>query len=446
MFPISLDPHTVKGLRAVAKIDDFVMRYLFSIAGFLYGRAILFSIVLTLGFPLTLARGQGAQILGPQDTKVSSLCDMSHKVLKEASAVRGLSVVSTVPCIVEDKEAVRTFLNDTIRTELPPHKLAMEEVAYKAIGLIPDSFDYQTGLVEFLVTQIGGYYNPKKKLFVMAGWLPAALQKGVAVHELTHALQDQHYNLKPLMDTHNATTDAGLAVSALVEGDASAVMFDYERKEQGQPSLSTVSSIDGMLLLQVLGLGMGEGVPESLKTLLIFPYTSGLRFVHALLTRGGYGAVDRAYARLPTTTREILHPEEYLTGTFVAQIPSVEELEGVSAGRTVEYADVLGEFGISSLFRGLAATKEKGVAAAVGWVGDRLAVFPERNGERIISWLTRWESESDANEFATLYQQYRRGLAEQPMLGEQNARRIQRSVSVAIRQKSVSVVIKERVR
>jgi hypothetical protein len=125
----------------------------------------------------------------PTNTDVS-LCALTDEALKHASEVRELKPLSAVPCVVEDKAAVTQFLQDTIREDLPPQKLAMEELAYRAIGLIPDSFDYQHGLVEFLVGQIGGYYNPKKKLFVMAGWLPASVQQGVAVHELTHALQE----------------------------------------------------------------------------------------------------------------------------------------------------------------------------------------------------------------------------------------------------------------
>jgi hypothetical protein len=353
----------------------------------------------------SLAWAQGASIESD-----ASLCSLSGEALSGASAVRELVPRAAVPCIVEDKAAVTRFIQETIRADLPPHKLAHEEVAYKAIGLIPESFDYQHALIDFLVGQIGGYYNPKKKLFVMAGWLPASVQKGVAVHELTHALQDQHYNLSSIMNVRSATTDSGLAASALVEGDASAVMFDYERFMAGQGPLRGVASVDSMLLLQVLGFGLVGDVPESLKALLIFPYTSGLRFVHVLLRRGGYAEVHKAYGRVPTTTREILHPEEYVAASFSAHIPLDAELEAAPEGVNPVYTDVLGEFGVSTLFRGVTATKDRGPSAAAGWVGDKLGVFPASGGTQIVSWLTRWESEGDAREFATLYREYLESL------------------------------------
>lgn len=375
----------------------------------------------------------------------SSLCALSRQALKGASAVRELVPRAPVPCIVEDKASVTRFIQETIREDLPPQKLAHEEVAYKAIGLIPESFDYQHALVDFLVSQIGGYYNPKKKLFVMAGWLPASVQEGVAVHELTHALQDQHYDLNSIIKAKSATTDSGLAASALVEGDASAVMFDYERFITGQAPLREISSVDSMLLLQVLGFGLAGDVPESVKALLIFPYTSGLRFVHVLLKRGGYTAVHEAYRRVPTTTREILHPDEYVAASFSAQIPRDSELEGALQGVDPVYTDVLGEFGVSSLFRGVVATKDRGPSAAVGWVGDKLGVFPTSGGARVVSWLTRWESEADAREFMTLYREYLGGVYGISMSHGETTLSQSRSARLTQRGSDVSLVITERI-
>lgn len=394
------------------------------------------AVILSTGAPVTAQEGANNPDL--------SLCALSQQALRNASAVRQLTPRTDVPCIVQDKAAVTRFIEETIREDLPPRKLAQEELAYKAIGMIPDSFDYQHALVEFLVSQIGGYYNPKKKLFVMAGWLPAAVQGGVAVHELTHALQDQYYDLRSVMNVARATTDTGLAVSALVEGDASAVMFDYERRNAGQVSLRELSSVDSIVLLQVLGLGIGAEVPESIKALLIFPYTSGLRFTHALLTRGGYPEVDRAYARVPSTTREILHPQEYVTRSFVPSIPEANELAGAPAGVVAEYTDVLGEFGISALFRGVAQTKDRGTAAAAGWLGDRVGVFPAQQGVRVISWLTRWESESDAREFAVLYREYLGGLHNTTMGEGETALGVHRRAIITQRDAEVSLVVRAR--
>lgn len=336
----------------------------------------------------------------------NSLCELATGALKRASEVRGLKPKADVPCLVQDQAAVTSFIQATIREDLPPQKLAMEELAYKAIGLIPKSFDYQNRLVEFLVSQIGGYYNPKKQHFVMAGWLPASVQGSVAEHELTHALQDQYYNLGVIVDPKLATTDSGLAASALIEGDASAVMYDCQRAGAGLVSLKDERSIDAVLLLQVLGIGFNGEVPESVKALLVFPYSSGLRFTHALLKNGGYTRVDQAYQRIPKSSREILHPEEYLRGSFTPSIPADSELKNGAEAESLDYTDVLGEFGISSLFTGSAVTRDRAALAAQGWVGDKLGVFTATDKTKRVRWLTRWESEKDAQEFLEVYKEF----------------------------------------
>jgi hypothetical protein len=282
----------------------------------------------------------------------------------------------------------------------------MEELAFRAVGLIPDDFNYGKRLVDFLVSQIGGYYDPKEKRFVMAAWLPGSIQHGVAVHELTHALQDQHFGLRKLLNPKAGTTDSDLAISALIEGDASAVMFDEQSRRASNIKLQEMPSVDSLLLFQVLGLNFGaEGgeVPDALKGILIFPYTSGLRFVHALLLKGGYAEINKAYASPPKTSREILHPDEFLAASFTPSIPEPSELPSYSQENKPEYLDTLGEFAISGILSAVPSSKPNAALAAKGWVGDRLAVFPSREGVRGVSWVTRWESERDAQEFLDTY-------------------------------------------
>ena len=331
--------------------------------------------------------------------RAESLCSLSATALVEASQIRGLKKKVDVPCVVKKRSQIRRFLEETIREELPPERLRHEELLYKSIGLIPEQYEYKEGLVSFLVSQIGGYYDPKAKQFVMASWLPSIVQRSVAIHELTHALQDQHFDLARIIDAKALTTDEGLAHSAIVEGDASAVMFDKQFREGGAPPLARQGSIEGILLTQVLGQGAMQGVPESIKGMLMFPYTSGLRFAHAALRRGGYTVLDTVYGKLPSTTREILHPEEYFEGSVPVSIPSDAEL----TDERVLYSDVIGEFGISSLFAGSSKLKLDGVTAAVGWIGDRAVLIQSEGGKPITRWLLRWETSHDAAEFCQAY-------------------------------------------
>ncbi len=332
-------------------------------------------------------------------------CAVAATALEQAVKLRGLERRSQVPCLVSDKAQVAKFLRETIATKLPPNKIEMEQLVYRTLGVVPDDYDYANGIIELYASQIGGYYDPEKKHFIMAAWMPAAVQVTVAVHELTHALQDQHFNLDKMMDPKLENGDQLLAIAALVEGDATAVMTDYMRALAGQGPLSKEGSIDGLLLQQVLAGSAGgfEKTPEALRGLLLFPYTSGLRFAHRLLLAGGYSEIDRAFRNPPTSSREILHPDVYLSKGRPSSIPGPEELDrGASSEREI-YTDVIGEFGISAILGAGQKQKNEAVTAATGWLGDRVGVFATSSAERLVSWKTRWESEQDAQEFAEAY-------------------------------------------
>ena len=243
-----------------------------------------------------------------------SLCQIATGAIEQASNIRSLRVKSKVPCEVHDKEKVKNYLLDTLENKVTFEKLRKEEAVFKALGFIPEDFNYKDGIVELYLGQIGGYYDPDKSYYVMAGWLPAMLQTTIAVHELTHALQDQYFNLQTFLDLKMQSNDELLARSALVEGDATAVMYDFARVTAGQKRLEEESNVEGLMLQSVISASMVAGmgkVPKTLQSMLIFPYTSGLRFAHELLRKGGYKQIDQAFNKPPRSTEEILHPEKY---------------------------------------------------------------------------------------------------------------------------------------
>lgn len=336
-------------------------------------------------------------------------CSIADSAISDASSIRKLPIKREVPCLVHQKEQVKQYLLHAIDTKIPPAKLAMEALVYKAIGMIPEQFDYHGGIVDLYLNQIGGYYDPEQGHFVMAGWMPAILQTTVAVHELTHALQDQYFNLEKFMDEKQLAGDALLARSALVEGDATAVMMDYARKLAGQTGLEKEESVETMMLQNVIGssmVGALNTIPQSMQMQLIFPYTSGLRFAHHLLKQGGYAAIDAAFKRPPRSTEEILHPEKYAKQSPDFQIPDAQALRPAHASSAqLEYEDTLGEFAISTLLANFTPDKSAAAEGAAGWGGDKLAVFEDQEGkQRHIVWRTSWDSEADARDFLRLYE------------------------------------------
>ena len=334
-------------------------------------------------------------------------CTIAGGAFTQAVSIRKLDKRQEVPCFVHDKARVRKDLLETIQHKMPKQKLELEGLAYQVLGFVPEGYDYQRGIIDLYLENLGGYYDPEKNHFVMAGWLPAILQTPVAVHELTHALQDQHFDLDRFMDA-GQPSDQLFARLSLVEGDATAVMVDYARGLVGQPPIAAQANVDALMAQNIIGsaaVSTMSAVPESLKMMLIFPYTSGLRFVHHFLRDGGYEHVSEMFRVPPRSTEEILHPEKY-GGSPDFQIPTVAEVQQFSpiGVLTTQYTDTIGEFAIRALLSAGGGKKPQIIKASIGWDGDLLYLGKSQKAtERYLFWSTRWSSPEDAAEFAALY-------------------------------------------
>src|SRR6202049_1888771 len=128
-----------------------------------------------------------------------------------------------------------------IKREAKRHLVSRAELVLKKFGLLPRDFDLGTFLVALLKEQIAGYYDPKTRAVNLLDWLGADQQKPVLAHELTHALQDQSFNLEKYMkpaDTDLAkkkevtaqdieNDEISTTRQAVVEGQAMVVLVDY---------------------------------------------------------------------------------------------------------------------------------------------------------------------------------------------------------------------------
>ncbi len=329
-------------------------------------------------------------------------CSIASSAMETASRIRGLKLKQAVPCKLQNRDQVERYLQDAIKKKVPEKKLKGEERIYKLIGLIPLDYDYTNGLIKLYTDQLGGYYDPEKKYYAMAAWMPTAFQMPIAVHELTHALQDQHFDLEKLIDEKENPGDALMARLALVEGDATAVMLDYARELQGGSPVSQDEDVSAFMLQNLAGSMLSPGLssaPPALQALLIYPYVSGLNFVHSILRDEGYKGVNKLFQNPPRSTEEILHPQKYGAEEKDFRDVPVGQTEFSAAIKEPEYSDRLGEFVIATLL-GSWIGPSAASASAGGWAGDRIALF-NREGSDLgyVAWWTSWDTTKDAEEF-----------------------------------------------
>ncbi len=331
-------------------------------------------------------------------------CSIASSAIGVASSIRGLSILRTVPCKLQSRAEVEKYLRQTLHKKVPAERVQREGVIYRLLGLIPMDYDYVNGVVKLYTDQIGGYYDPEKEYYAMAAWIPAVMQMPIAVHELTHALQDQHFNLDHLVDDEKEFSDTLMARAALIEGDATAVMIDYSRKMTGQPPISQDESVTSVMMQNISGAMISSSLtqaPASLQAMIIFPYVSGLNFVHVLLKKGGYKGIDEAFKGIPNTTAEILHPASYASSKRdfkELDVPKPPVEVKLSKAEPV-FIDRLGEFVISTLLGSWLPPREASQAAA-GWAADKLALYETKDSPgSLIVWDLLWETPEDAADF-----------------------------------------------
>jgi hypothetical protein len=331
-------------------------------------------------------------------------CKISDQAMIEASRIRNLPIKKNTPCLLHGKDEVKSYLLDTIKTKIPQQRLRAEETLYKAFGFLPKNFDYEKGLIDLYLDQLGGYYDPIKNHYVMANWIPSMLQTSVAVHELTHALQDQHFDLDSFMDHSKYTTDQLMARSALVEGDATAVMMDYSFEMMGQLPLRERQDVSDVIFQNSAGALLMPGmqkIPMSLKLMLLFPYTSGLRFAHDGLVGADYSIINQMFKRPPNSTEEILHPELY--GQKDRSWRTIELAEVAPVNTEVIFKDTLGEFSLSALLSAHQSDKQQISRVSAGWGGDLISLFSQKDGNMVAVWKIAWDTKEDATEFCDAY-------------------------------------------
>jgi hypothetical protein len=263
------------------------------------------------------------------------------------------------------------LLRQKLAQQVPDQELTSDGIALAALGLLPAGLDLKTTYLDLLGEQIGAFYDQHtQELFTFSGQsLANAQNRVILAHELTHALEDQHFSLArlPLEAQHN--DDRVLAATALVEGDATLVMNQFMLGEMSAAVLR--DTLSSALTTDVRKLG---AAPRFLRETLLFPYLRGQEFCQALYLDGGWDALADAFRHPPSSTAEILHPALFMARPRVPPVV-IEFPQTAVLGQQPLADNVLGEFGLRQLFARWLPVATAGDDAAAGWRGDRYLVY-----------------------------------------------------------------------
>jgi hypothetical protein len=280
----------------------------------------------------------------------------------------------------------------------------------RALGLVPAKADPQKLLDGLLDGSVLGYYEPKKKALVVRGGKITPLVRTILVHELTHALDDQHYDLdRPELSKGN--TGADEAFQFLVEGTARWVENQYRkslskanRKQLDKEELAIGLTPDQLKLF--LDPTYSRAVPF-LMTLLLAPYEVGNSMIDDLVRSKGVGAIEEAFKNPPTTVEQAAHLAKYLSKEKELPVGRPP----VDGGKTLDQGS-FGQSALSALFISLQTLGDTTLQPEVdGWGGDRYVTFSkasnvciridvrmdnETSKKRLEKGLQNWATEAPA--------------------------------------------------
>lgn len=355
---------------------------------------------------ILLAVAAGGRLCAQQDDQEQKTQAVVDEVCKDVSRLRKLEFKRPVPLRMATRDEGEKYVLGELEKQWPTEQLEADERAFKMLGLLPADYHLHDELVALYREQLAGFYDPKadRMVLVKIDFLKG-LTKMLLSHELTHALQDQHFDLGRLLEGSTHTLDADFTISSLIEGDATLVMMDYvmEKALEDPGMLAEALKADVMANSKKL-----LGAPPLMKHMLVSPYLYGMGFVSHFRNRG-WERVNEIYAELPLSAEQMMHPEKYYPRRdFPQHIDFGVEFAPAAKGQWKRGIDsTLGEIGVLALVESWGELLKDGELrksagkVAAGWDGDRLVSFegaPDSPGAIRIWWISTWDTPEDAAE------------------------------------------------
>lgn len=375
---------------------------------------LLLALLLSPSLPLCAQEEAEAASDDPVVTQ-EDLESWTLEILGEIEELREKKFPRSVSVAVANKAQFMEYMQARMDKSMTPERLESEETTAKLLGMIPGDMDYMATMTELVESQVGGFYDPETEGFFLMERFGGPLAKTILAHELTHALDDQLYDIDGTLEgiaEERVNSDAEFAYHAVVEGSGTAIMnaWTIGKVTSGEISLADMQNVD-------LGTeSLEEAIPYMWKPLLGV-YLRGAAFLNRT-TSVMEGQVKTpalpdfhtAFATPPISSEQVLHPEKYWDPKKRDDPIRVDlNLADLPDGWGVLHEDTLGEFSLALLVEPPA--KRKGLKgqlamlgtkytypAAEGWGGDRYA-FLANGDARAVLCETVWDTADEAAEF-----------------------------------------------
>lgn len=358
--------------------------------------------------------------LTPDDEK-KLLADVD-KISSFASDDSGLPLKSPVKRRIIGPDEVEKSARERLSNKDYSERFARSELTMKKFGLLPRTFDLKEFIIKMRRKDIAGYYDNETKTISLLNTMPLEAQGAILAHELTHALQDQNYDLMKWMKAGEvldkdempvAGTDESIgARHAVVEGQAMVVFADYVLAPMGRTLLNSPGLIYRMEDPSVKATHdsqMLHDAPIIMRATGTFPYHDGLIFEGELLQAGGKKmAFAGVFAHPPRNSHEVMEPRAYLAHEKPASLPIPDTKALLGDSYEIYDAGSIGELDVQALLWQL-GTRTLADDLSRSWQGGAYMAFrkksstPSSTADVKLFYVSRWTSDTAAQRFAKFY-------------------------------------------
>jgi hypothetical protein len=242
--------------------------------------------VVAVGTGFVTTRSGRSWFPGKWDARVAPIA-------AEVARLRGLAFVHPVQIhYLAPTDFEKQLGTDGGETTDDRAEISKEEAVLRALGLVGGKVDLGAAVDTSQKSSTLAFYDPPSKEIFVRGTTLDVEHRVTIAHELTHVLQDQHFDLQKLQkQAADSKTGDPSALRALVEGDAVRIEQDYlqhlTRAEQKEYDKENAAE----------GKRVGKetsSVPDIVQLISSAPYELGPATIRMLLVAGGNASVDRA--------------------------------------------------------------------------------------------------------------------------------------------------------
>ena len=339
--------------------------------------------------------------------------DELDELIEATERLRGLEFLRPPKFLLLDWDNFDDSLRGEQTGEIPEIYSAWDTM-YKLLGLL----DPDDSLLRYLTGDgLAGLYDgiTEQVIVPLSRTGLTVWDRYVLVHELIHALTDQHFSWADfqIQLVQNNEIDQFEAFRAVFEGDAVESARRYAEEEFTAEEKTVFENLQNSEGSENSASGNSEStvVPQFIVDISNFRYDDGSRFLRSIagydeddpsvLDDEDFQKVNELYANPPTSTEQIFYPERYPSDAPLEVAHRITRLTGYKLLDTRSW----GVLGFVAVFDQILGSQGPSRPAVEGWGGDQFSLW-SKDDDVALALTYRGDEAADTEEMATAMKGY----------------------------------------